>query len=70
MAKGECSCWLDYPNANHKRRNGHWKCVDKYECIRQLQRKQNGTVRHKTVCRKKEVVDDGETAAERERTGN
>lgn len=62
MAKGECSCYYEYPNPCHRRRNGNWLCVDKYECIRPLQRKENGRVKLKTVCRKKEVVDDGETA--------
>lgn len=28
-----CTCWLDYPNPNHKRANG-WKCKDHYTCIR------------------------------------
>lgn len=28
-----CTCWVDYPNKNHKRANGKWKCVDYYECV-------------------------------------
>ena len=61
MAKGECSCWLEYPNERCKRKNG-WRCVDEYECIKPLRYNANGTVKFKTVCRKKEVVDDGKTA--------
>ena len=53
--KGECTCYLEYPNALHKKGNGKWICVDKYECIRPLERKADGTVKLKTKCRKKEV---------------
>lgn len=28
-----CSCWVDYPNVSHKKKNGKWKCVDYYSCI-------------------------------------
>lgn len=28
-----CSCWEDYPNKNHKHKNGNWKCVDCYKNI-------------------------------------
>lgn len=31
-----CSCWVEYPNENHRKQNGHSKC-DNYECIRQLE---------------------------------
>lgn len=51
--KGECSCWIEYPNELCKRKNT-WKCVDKYECIKQLEYRENGRAKHKTVCRKKE----------------
>lgn len=27
----QCSCYCEYPNINHKNKNGTWKCVDKYE---------------------------------------
>lgn len=29
-----CTCWRDYPNINHKKANGSWKCKDNYICIR------------------------------------
>lgn len=35
----DCHCWCNYPNKHHKHKNGKngkWKCVDKYECIRDL----------------------------------
>lgn len=32
----DCHCWCEYPNKHHKHKNGKWKCVDKYECIRDL----------------------------------
>lgn len=28
-----CHCWCEYPNDNHKRKNGKWKCVDSYEYV-------------------------------------
>ena len=28
-----CSCWEEYPNKNHKFKNGKWKCVDCYKNI-------------------------------------
>ena len=34
MSKWDCSCWVNYPNKAHRKRNGEWKCVDSYECIR------------------------------------
>ena len=30
----QCSCYIPYPNANHKNPNGKWKCVDKYRPIK------------------------------------
>ena len=36
MKEYDCSCWKHYPNPNHKKRNGTWLCVDKYECVRDL----------------------------------
>lgn len=36
LDKTECTCWVDYPNENHKFKNGKWKCVDNYECVRKL----------------------------------
>jgi len=54
---GECSCWAKYPNPMHKNKNGKWKCVDDYECIRDLEIKMiNGVscVSEKTHCIRKE----------------
>lgn len=36
LDKIECTCWVDYPNESHKFKNGKWKCVDNYECVRKL----------------------------------
>lgn len=41
-----CSCWVNYPNNNHKKSNGKWKCVDYYKCI------SNYDGKRKTVCEK------------------
>lgn len=49
----DCSCWCKYPNTNFKRADGTWKCVDKYECVRDLQKRTCG--QGKTHCKKKEV---------------
>ena len=27
----QCHCYLHYPNPSHKKKNGEWKCVDKYK---------------------------------------
>lgn len=32
----DCHCWCKYPNEHHKHKNGKWKCVDDYECVRDL----------------------------------
>lgn len=29
-----CTCWIDYPNPNHRKTNGKWLCVDCYKPIR------------------------------------
>lgn len=54
----ECSCWVKYPNPMHKKDNGRWKCVDDYECIRDLEIKMTkvgvSCVSGKTHCRRKE----------------
>lgn len=47
-----CSCWCDYPNKNHMKENGKWKCVDDYECDRQREGNR------KTKCKLKEVIDE------------
>ena len=52
----ECSCWCEYPNLNHKKDNGKWKCKDNYECVRNLERiknKHGGYYLRKTKCIKK-----------------
>lgn len=38
MAKGECTCWNDYPNICHKRYIAKrdqvvWKCVESYQYV-------------------------------------
>lgn len=44
----QCSCYRDYPNENHRRKNGHFKCVDVYEYW--------GKTKHSlTACRRKEA---------------
>ena len=59
MAK--CSCWHKYPNELHKKPSGKWKCVDDYQCIRDLVEKTTSiglTVQvKKTVCERR-VSDD------------
>lgn len=30
----QCSCYMPYPNINHKGKNGKWKCIDKYKPIK------------------------------------
>ena len=52
-AETYCTCWVDYPNASHKKANGSWKCKDRYTCIRQ----RTGSSAYtglKTKCVKKE----------------
>lgn len=59
----KCSCWQKYPNELHKKKNGKWKCVDNYHCVRDLVERVTAfgkTVQiKKTVCEKKEAADDG-----------
>lgn len=54
---GECTCYVEYPNESHKHKNGHWKCIDDYECVRPLKQIDLGLpfpkVIHKTKCVKK-----------------
>lgn len=45
---GICSCYYKYPNPNHKKENGKWKCVDCYENINNAE-----GYRRKTHCRRK-----------------
>lgn len=30
----QCSCYCPYPNENYRKKNGKWKCLDKYEPIK------------------------------------
>lgn len=46
--KIDYSCWANYSSKAHKKKNGEWKCVDRYECIRDRE----GYDR-KTHCRRK-----------------
>lgn len=45
-----CTCYMEYPNKCHKRKNGKWKCLQ-YEPIKFKRIGHNP----KTRCRKKEV---------------
>ena len=42
----QCSCYMPYPNENHKNKNGKWKCVDKYEPIKLKQSNRYGSTTH------------------------
>lgn len=59
---GECSCWVKYPNPMYKKENGKWKCVDDYECIRDLEIKMTkvgvSCISGKTHCIRKEEKKD------------
>ena len=46
----QCSCYVPYPNINHKNKNGSWKCVDRYEPIEHMKKSMYGAMTH---CRKK-----------------
>lgn len=50
--KTYCSCWVEYPNESHKYKNGHWKCVQEYKCIHQLEEKRRFRKPQKTICEK------------------
>lgn len=47
----QCSCYSQYPNENHKNKNGSWKCVDKFEPIKFKQTSRWGPITH---CRRKD----------------
>ena len=49
----QCSCYMDYPNKNHRNKNGSWKCVDRYEPIKC---KNKGNHFPITRCRRKEIT--------------
>lgn len=52
MPEYDCSCYMQYPNERHKRKNG-WKCVDKYEPIKY---KPKGCYSPITHCKRKKAV--------------
>ncbi len=54
----DCHCWMPYPNKYHKHKNGKWKCVDKYECIRDLVVPNTNYYDKATHCKRKEVEND------------
>lgn len=49
----DCSCWCKYPNINHKHKNGKWKCVDRFQCIRDLVEPLTNYYDQKTHCIRK-----------------
>lgn len=53
----DCSCYQEYPNVLHKRSNGAWKCIDKYEKVEDW--KPTSACRCKTHCRRKRKEDLG-----------
>ena len=53
MKTYDCHCWLHYPNERHKHKNGKWKCVDDYECVRDLVEPNLNYYNKATHCRKK-----------------
>lgn len=48
MQPYHCTCICPYPNQNYKHKNGHWKCVDRFEYWGE-------TKFGKTACKRKEV---------------
>ena len=34
--RGECTCWMPYPNELCRNADGSWKCVEEYENVRPL----------------------------------
>lgn len=57
-----CSCWCEYPNENLKFKNGNWRCIDNYKCIRPIEYKYISNIdtyfpKHKTKCILKESED-------------
>ena len=47
-----CSCHLHYPNNLVKRKNGKWKCVDRYECVKDLDPQSKCRFIENTKCRR------------------
>lgn len=50
-----CSCWEDYPNKNHKHKNGKWKCIDCYTNIDNVQ-----GYKRKTHCKRVKTNEESE----------
>lgn len=48
----DCHCYAEYPNECHKQRSGKWKCVDRYEPIKEWVN--HSKCQPVTHCRKKE----------------
>ena len=46
----QCTCYMPYPNENHKNKNGTWKCIDKYEPIKYERKWRHSPI---TRCKKK-----------------
>ena len=46
----DCSCRVDYPNIEHKKKNGKWKCIDYMENIDNTS---DSDYKHCTHCRRK-----------------
>lgn len=46
----DCSCYLPYPNKSCKRKDGKWKCVDKYEPVKHRIRDRYGPI---TQCKRR-----------------
>ena len=42
----QCSCYCQYPNKNHKNKNGKWKCVDSYRPIKLKSKWWYGPITH------------------------
>lgn len=53
MKDYQCSCYVEYPNENHKFKSGKWKCVDRYEKCEDW--KPKGIYNCKTHCRLKKI---------------
>lgn len=51
----QCSCYMPYPNINHKHKNGKWKCVDKYRPMKFMRKRGNTP---QTKCVRKEQMNE------------
>lgn len=57
---GYCTCYMDYPNTCHIHKNGKWKCVDDYECIRNIEQIELKGLPFPRVLRKTKCIRKGE----------